>query len=228
MRLLLAAVLLLAPATSWAGVEEAVVRIPSHGGSGTVVATGKGWSLILSCAHMFDKIETRAKAIELDVPLPSTGAPEHAGIKLIGIDYQADLSMIQFGVGPLPHVCGIANAAFKPGANVWSVGYDDMQAITVRKATILGTAGNKTYTVEIPWHGRSGGALMDASANALIGVVHGYETINQKRGMYVSLATIHAFVNARGYTRQKQAAQPQIFEYRTPGVGALTLPGGGC
>src|SRR5262245_64099876 len=71
---------------------HAVVRIPSHGASATVIETRAGSSLLLGCAHAFQGAD-RYKPIHLDVPVPGAGGPRQAAIRLLDIDYDADLSL---------------------------------------------------------------------------------------------------------------------------------------
>src|SRR5262249_49877161 len=53
---------------------DAVVRLPSHGASGTVIHTANGRSLILSCAHAFEG-KARMTPVTLDVPCLRPGPP---------------------------------------------------------------------------------------------------------------------------------------------------------
>ena len=68
--------------------------------------------------------------------------------------------------------------------------------VTKKSVTLLTTRGNLTLTLEKPWHGRSGGGLIDADARCLIGVVHGYELGPDGRGLYVSHAAVLRFLQA--------------------------------
>ena len=60
--------------------------------------------------------------------------------------------------------------------------------------------------VGVPWHGRSGGALIDRDAGCLIGVVQGYEIGGERRGLYVSHEAILKFLGKR--TPPLPAAKP--------------------
>ncbi len=176
-----------------AAPPDAVVRIASHGASGTVIHTEPNRTLILSCAHAFQG-KDRQRPIQLDVPHATPGSPKRARIILLAIDYEADLSLIELRDGPLPYSTPVAPAGWEP-RHCLSVGYDEMRLpATQRSATILLTRGGVTFTREQPWHGRSGGALLDPQAGYLIGVVQGYEVGGQGRGLYVSHAAILAFL----------------------------------
>jgi hypothetical protein len=59
------------------------------------------------------------------------------------------------------------------------------------------------FTREKPWHGRSGGALLDADAGYTIGVVQGYEIMAWGRGIYCSHQAILKFLRGRGKTEDR-------------------------
>src|SRR5262245_44135384 len=100
---LVAAFCLLSCSRAKADAADAVVPIPSHGWSGTVIEARNGRSLILSCGHGWDE-KNRNRPIVVDAPSPSpTGAPSRVGVRLLDVDYRADLSLIELG-GELPYV----------------------------------------------------------------------------------------------------------------------------
>lgn len=173
---------------------HAVVRVPSHGVSATIIKSEKGKSVLLGCAHGFNRNE-RNPTIRLDVPVPEGTEPRKADIKLLAVDHDIDLSLILLEDGPLPYVAPVAPPGYKPGTNILSVGYDGMEWPAKKLPnTILGTSPNTTFTKERPGHGRSGGALLDADKGYVIGVVQGYEIGGQRRGLYISHAAILRFL----------------------------------
>jgi hypothetical protein len=158
--------------------------------------------------------------------------------ELVAVDYQADLSLVRIDVGPLPYVCPPASPGTRPGRAL-SAGYDEMQwPATVRPATITRTDGQITFTRERPWHGRSGGSLIDADLGRLIGVVSGYdgprasdargnsngtkrnfaEVARGGNGIYVSHAAIVAFLQKSGcrFGDAPQAEGPAADPFRQP------------
>jgi hypothetical protein len=176
----------------------AVVRIPSHGATATVIWTQPGKTYLLGCAHAYEGA-ARAKAMKLDVQTPSGGSEKRAAIRLVAVDYQADLSLVELGDGPLAYECPIVSDLGHP-ARVLSSGCDKMAwPPVVQPATIVGHQGRTTYTRENPVPGRSGGALIDADRGVLIGVVQGYETSGPRRGMYVSHAAVTQFLRKQGW-----------------------------
>jgi hypothetical protein len=201
------AILLLLTLCARAGAMEpatdpslVVVRIKSHGASGAVIATTDGKSWILSCAHMFydarDHVDPSltGKKIVIDGPAQPYAESKLAPVRVIGADPLCDLSLLEIDNGPF-HFMPIAAAGFLPGRDIVSAGYDGMKwPITQVSVTILQTSPAWTYTREKPWHGRSGGGLFDLGGRCLIGVVNGYETTGQQRGIYVGHDAILRFV----------------------------------
>lgn len=233
-RLLVLLVLLCSTAWANAAGEHAVVRIPSHGCSATVIWTGQNRSMILGCAHAFEGRD-RGKPMTIDVPVPAavSAAPRPGRTKLIAVDYRADLSLIELGDGPLPYVAPVAPPGYRPGRRIVAVGYDEMRLPPQNRPTqILREEGGFFWTRERPWHGRSGGGLIDTEQGWTVGVCHAYTGPSNHRelhpgaeGMYVSSAAICAFLQKNGWASGSpatgQAALPQRGleiprEYRVP------------
>jgi hypothetical protein len=213
------------------GTEElagAVVRMPSHGGSATVIFTEKDCSYLLSCGHCFQSYQDMHKPIVLDIPSshPSrTLLHPPRPTQLVGLDHEADLSLLLLHAGPLDFVCQPAPDGFEPGSHrLLSVGYDEMRLPAMQVPThILFTDLGTTWTREMPWHGRSGGALIDLEAGYLVGVVSGYETAGAHRGIYVSQAVICDFLHrcekGQGFADHRRPMQPQPFPPMPNGCG---------
>lgn len=206
-----------APASTLASHPAlAEVRIGSHGASGTVIATMPGRSWILSCGHAFTDNQERPSSASRNKPIkldgyPQPNAPQKlANARLLDVDYEHDLSLIVIDNGPF-HFIPVAPPGFRPGNNVVSTGFDELRwPPQYKPATILKTDSTTTWTREMPWHGRSGGGLIDADAKVLIGVVHGYEVEQPKRGLYVSHKAVLAFLarNQRHFQGAPIATSP--------------------
>src|SRR2546425_11826120 len=73
----------------------AVVQIPSHGASGTIVYTAAGQTLVLTVAHAFEG-PARNRPLVVFVPKPEgAGTEKKVGIRLIALDERADLALIR-------------------------------------------------------------------------------------------------------------------------------------
>jgi hypothetical protein len=192
--------------------ELAVVRLPSHGASATIICTSEGRSWILSCAHMYADAKgnpdpaLRAKRHTIDgYRQPHAKAVRGTGLQLLAWDYQADLSLLVIDNGPFFHI-PVADGV-KPRANVLSIGYDSQAwPVVIERATPLpGGPPGVLFTREHPVPGRSGGGLIDGDERRLIGTCIGFEVLpgnRPGRGMYVTGDTVRAFLkaNARYFT----------------------------
>lgn len=189
--------------------HRAVVMLPSHGCSGTVIHTENGRTLILTCAHAFEGAD-RSKRIAIKAPHPSPGAKVGtASPRVINIDYRNDLCLIEMNAGPLPYVCPVGPLG-TPAQGCLSAGYDEMRLpATVKRATVLASGNNVTWTAEMPWHGRSGGALINEKGY-LIGVVQGYENAGQRRGVYASHRAVLSFLAGNGMGSGTQSPQRRM------------------
>jgi hypothetical protein len=173
--------------------------MPSHGASATVIYTEAGKTFILGCGHAFEG-KDRNKPIRIDGP----GAPRGKAT-LAAVDYDLDLSLIRVEAGPVPYQAPAAGRGFQRSAQLLSVGFDEMRRpATQRRATILKETGEIAWTQEPPWHGRSGGALLDMQYGQLVGVVSGYVRYPQGPGVYVSHEAICAFLERHGWTSGKR------------------------
>lgn len=191
MRLLLV-VFLMFPSFLWAD-PRAVVRIHSHGASGEVIGTAKGKSWVLSCWHMFQDPGSMSRKLRIDGVLQAGAPAVKAQARVLAVDRSADLSLIEISNGPFYSI-KVAPPNSRISGRAYSLGYDEMKwPITNRVANIT-SVGSKIFTREIPWHGRSGGALIDSQTGYLVGVVQGYETRGSRRGVYVSHQDVVRFL----------------------------------
>jgi hypothetical protein len=214
----------------------AAVRMKSHGASGTVIATAKGKTWILGCCHMFFDHADRVDPALLRKKLTLDGPPQPEAVfkgvrdcRVLAYDARLDLSLIELDNGPFACV-PVAPRGHRPG-RLLSIGYDAMRwPVTVRPATLLGTAGMTTYTREKPWHGRSGGGLIDADARVLVGVVQGYEVGHRERGLYVSHEAILLFLGRcrPGLLRMEIRTPGVQLYYQSPFRPGPSCPGGVC
>jgi hypothetical protein len=219
-------------------LAAAVVRIISHGCSGTVIRTEPGRSFILSCGHAFAGGD-RTRPITLDVPTTRPGTRQKVGIQLLAVDYGADLALLLLRAGPVEFAAPVGPDGHRAGRHrLLSVGYDAMRLPAVQLPCHLLSEGLRVqYTVEKPGHGRSGGALLDATDGYLIGVVSGYEVDGPGRGIYVSHAAILNFLRrcegkaipedrnqGSGVRSQGSESRPPLSYLRPPTFGLPLTP----
>ncbi len=251
-------VLLAATAPAFAATPlDGVVKLTSHGGSGTVIWKGQQGAYILSAHHMFSgKDQNRPVVIEAPHPQPST--QQKVSARCVGVDAGADLALVLVQGGTFPYVTPVAPRGHRPG-NLISCGYDRLQwhaqgpvRATARPAHLLAGSpygGNRVgythaiteftidrytetaadrmaYTRELPWHGRSGGGLIDVDNGVLIGVVSGYSGASPKtwaevkpgaHGIYASHEAILDFLTRTApQALQPPAATPQVYGPQQP------------
>ncbi len=185
---------LLLPAFLLAGDGiKAVVRIPSHGASGVIIAP----ALVLTVEHAFPTLADKAKpvlvdALQEDVPLIGIKA------RLLGTDRERDLALVELPI-KLKYVAPVArdNHLFDQG--LLSVGHDLMknELTKVPGVKVLHEESGYYWTKEIPWFGRSGGPLLD-SAGDTVGITHGFTTpggdkvTDASRGLFITLQNIQS------------------------------------
>ncbi|MCI0380325.1 MAG: serine protease [Gemmataceae bacterium] len=178
----------------------ATVRIKSHGASATVIASAPGRSWLLGCGHMLADAAGRLDESLVKKPLALDGPPQpraskpHAAARLRAFNLELDLCLIELDNGPF-HFVPVAARGHAPSKNLRSLGYDNMAwPVTSVPVSLLFSEGNTTFTREKPWHGRSGGGLIDLAGPCLIGVVQGYEIWPNQRGLYVSHEAVLRFL----------------------------------
>lgn len=229
--------LLLIACAAAAAPEDAVVKVPSHGGSAVVIQTGPGYTYLLSAGHMFDSPETRRRRIVIDAPMPErVNVGQGVGIEVLAVSpaEERDLALLLMHAGPMPYVCPVPNAAeYRISGDLISAGYDEMKPRTVRPAQIIAVEDPWIYTHQKPWHGRSGGGLIDRQTGMLIGIVSSYEAEPGaapgqvgNRGKYASRRSILAFLQgATGAGQSRQLARPRIQPQSQPFFGAAPSRG---
>ena len=128
-----------------------MVRIISHGCSGTVIYTEEGRSFILSCGHAF-RGSDRNRPVVLDVPAARPGPPQNPGIQVLETDHDKDLSLLILRAGPLEHIAPVAPVDHRPGHALLSVGYDNMQLPAVHlPSTLLQDTGRLAGFIQKPY-----------------------------------------------------------------------------
>jgi hypothetical protein len=202
---------------------RAVVQIPSHGGSGTVVFTWPGRTLVLTCAHLWSGPADTGRRPVILAPAPtSSPAPKAVGTRLLAMDRPNDFALVVIGDGPLPFVAPVPVGSYEPDRVCYSVGYDEMRRPPqVRPARIVAREGSRYLTDTRPWHGRSGGALIEARTGYLVGVVTAYQGGKGPRGPRGPLGADPLFErwerDPRG--RGVAVALPAIARFLAPHLG---------
>ena len=165
-------------------------------GSGTVIHSAVGRTLIMTCSHIFSELKSDS-LIEVDV-FQGEKFDTYVGT-LVRYNMQADVGLISIptsGVVSAAQVAGIENEV-KAGDVVASIGCNGGAFPTLEKIQVtelnrfLGP--DNIECTGMPVQGRSGGGLFDRSGR-LVGVCFAVEK-DEKRGLYVGLPMIHKLLD---------------------------------
>lgn len=199
-------------------------------GTGTVIQSVPGETLVLTCGHLF---EGPARKGKMTVEFFGSSEPVRLAGELVARDADADLSIFRVVTSQVFPIAPVASKAFvpAPGQSALSVGCDNGKYPTSRHMRI--TAVNRYLgapTIECsgePVEGRSGGGLFNQSGE-LIGVCSAREP-SEHRGIYGGLAAVHTLLDRQGlasiYQRktldESRVVTAGLNERRT---GPLALP----
>lgn len=182
-------------------------------GTGTVIDSRTGRTLVLTCGHIFRNLEASSK-ITVEAFLDATGdnVQSFAG-KVIRYDLKADCGLIQVSAEGLP-VTKVAPPEVKliKGAPVKSIGCgggDKPKTHQMRITALNRYLGPDNIECDdLPIEGRSGGGLFTKDG-VLIGVCTAADK-NEKRGIYCGLNPIHRLLDASGLTSVYRETTPEF------------------
>lgn len=199
----------------------AVVMIPSHGTSGVIISSAPGKTLVLTVAHGGDFDRRPRVVIPQAAP---AGPPIPANARWVAWDKRADVALIQLDVGPFAGVAPVARAGSDLPRVAISCGYDEMRVPAhLDPAHVVEVDRDGIWTAEKPWHGRSGGPLIDPRTGQVVGLVQGYTGGHSPnppgRGVYIPLPVLNAFLARAGTS----AGTPPL---AVLGNGGIRPPGG--
>lgn len=160
-------------------------------GTGTIIHSTAGKSIILTCAHLFQNMTTKP---QVEVDIFQNGASNRYPATILGGSHDLDLAVLQIqNAQPLPVVelCRQPET-FKPGQPVFSLGCDNGQPPSLLQSKIIQVNrynGHSNLTCEKdPVQGRSGGGLFDEQGR-LLAVCSAADRVS-KEGLYMSIPAI--------------------------------------
>ena len=179
-------------------------------GSGTIIDSREGRTIILTCGHIFRKLDDRS-VIDVDV---FTGTKHETFVaRLIKHNLEADVGLIAIPTArPLPAaiVSGLATAATE-NQHVFSVGCSGGDSPTKRQHRVTSLnrylGPDNIECTDVPVQGRSGGGLFDTDSR-LVGVCIAADQRDQ-RGLYAGLKPIHELLNQSQLAHLHPQAQPR-------------------
>ena len=187
-----------------------MVRKKASQGSGTVIASVEGETLILTAAHVVEGtgplwVELHRYNFGVEKTEPRAAWPLAVAAEVVATDPAGDLAVVRLrGCPPLPYVARLAPGDEEParGSVVTSVGIDGGTNLSSWRTEVGGVAwlamhegaGDRPFLVlkKPPQHGRSGGGLFRADG-CLVGVCVGRIEIlklNRQLGLFASSASI--------------------------------------
>jgi len=178
-------------------------------GSGTIIHSRPGRTLILTCGHIFREMDPSG-AIEVDVFGRNNQSQTFAG-RLLNFDLEADVGLVAIATADsLPAIpLASPNRPLVRGESLVSIGCGGGELPS--RETVAVTAINKydgPDTIEctgFPQLGRSGGGLY--RGNELVGVCIAADP-KDKRGVYTALAPIYELMEQAGYAQLLPVGQP--------------------
>lgn len=187
------------------------IRITDSGGtnlgSGTVIDSKVGYTLILTCGHIFRNFQ-QDSTVEVDIF--TNGQKETLVGKHVRHDLNMDLGLISISTdNPIPFA-PVAAEGYRvaKGAGVQSVGCGQGNDPTLQRHSVTQTdryegPSNIIECTGVPVQGRSGGGLFNKDGE-VIGVCMAADE-RGSRGLYVGLQAIRGFLNSNG----QPAGQPE-------------------
>jgi thiol-disulfide isomerase/thioredoxin len=208
------------------------IRVITNGridlGSGTVVSSATGHTLILTCAHIFKEFGDDSR---IEVDLFDRGRPSQYIARLVRFDAASDLGLISIPTaGAAPAVTVATRAASprvgEPVAAIGCSGGDEPTRQQLRVTDIDKYDGPHNILCNgVPVRGRSGGGLFNRRGE-IVGVCSAADE-PQQRGFYSGLHAIHALLDQCSlsslYAPEEEPA-PQAPPVRLAAVEASSIP----
>lgn len=165
-------------------------------GTGTIVYSKSGETVILTCAHFFLKLARQDKKVEVEVF--EDGSAVKYPAEVLGGDHNSDLAFLRIRPEKTFPCVGLTSTApnIKTGEALVSFGCDDGKDPSRLETKLLAVnkyngPGNLSCTVD-PKGGRSGGGLF-RNDGVLVGVCSCADR-NNHEGLYMSFDPIHTLV----------------------------------
>jgi S1-C subfamily serine protease len=208
------------------------IRNGTERGSGTILASVPGETLILTAAH----VVRNPAALQIEIHRHNLGQatfgltegggwPRLVPATVVATDPAADVAVVRItGMVALPHVARFDPGAEEPapGEVLTSVGIDRTRFLTRWRTTVRGTAlidmshrGESRrfiVTTRYPEHGRSGGGLFREDG-AVVGVCVGQlslRTGQPKMGIFASVGSIRRLLQENGLDGALRPTTPGI------------------
>ncbi|MFP6765808.1 MAG: trypsin-like peptidase domain-containing protein [Planctomycetaceae bacterium] len=178
-------------------------------GSGTVIHSEPGRTLILTCGHIFRHFDEKSQ-IEVDI-FHDGRAVSHTG-RLIRRDLDKDIGLISIQTLTPLRVARVAPASVHDGQHVFSVGCGGGEPPSRLQHRVTSTSRYQGGYIECtgtPIQGRSGGGLF--TPDGQVTGVCVFANPGSRRGLYTGLQTIHSLLDRVGLSalyREESSVSP--------------------
>jgi S1-C subfamily serine protease len=182
-------------------------------GSGTIIASVEGTTLILTASHVVDGsesifLEFHRFNLGLEKTVSSAGFPKKLLARIVARDIDADLAIVEIkGELAFPYVARLGPGDGPPtnGTKVTTIGFDRGERLIgfgtrikgVEKIEMREGGGARAFLVteDPPEHGRSGGGLFLANG-ALVGVCVARAELQKGRkiGLFATLGNVKELI----------------------------------
>lgn len=186
-------------------------------GTGTIVLSKPGRTIVLTCGHVFRGWSTASK---LEVDVFGAGRSETFVGKVLDYDIKAEVGLLQINTASVLPTAAIASpeSVTKPGDGVYSVGCGHGNEPTVETHQVTGIDRYQGFdNIECsgaPVQGRSGGGLFNKKG-AVIGTCIGYMDVGggKMRGLYSGIRAIHRMLDRNELTHLYRGVEPADFDH---------------
>lgn len=173
-------------------------------GSGTVIESRPGRTIILTCGHIFRHYDSKGR---IEVDLFADEQPRTIDGKLIDFDLKSDVGLISISTLHAVPVANLSAAPAAAGQHVFSIGCGGGDPPTRLQHLVTSTTRYKAGFIECtgtPNQGRSGGGLFSTDGKVLGVCV--LADPKARRGLYAGLPAVHSLLNRAGYSHLSQKA----------------------
>lgn len=217
----------------WTFRPTVVVRRGTSQGSGTIIASIRGQTLVTTAAHVIRgpgpvsvELHRYNLGIERQASAPDEW-PRQVHGEPLALDSSADVAIIRIGdMVALPYVAklGVAAPELTPSGKFTSVGVDlgtklsswDTRLVESTWLSLNDNSGERPFlvTAGIPEHGRSGGGLFDKNGK-LVGVCIGHAELakGKRMGIFSSVESVRELIRRHDLTsvvEQSEARQARL------------------
>ena len=171
-----------------------------HYGSGTVIASQPGKSVILTCGHILRKLGKNA-VIEVDLFCDGSSNPQTTIAQILETDLEADVGLLAIAPEQQLPVIRLAIGKDLPKVNdrVFSIGCGGGKLPSIEEHTVTAINGfdgpDNLECTGVPLQGRSGGGLFMGTEQVGVCIL---ADANYKRGIYTAMKPVAQLLQKAG------------------------------